>query len=93
MMANQYWLIGPLTPHMDRRILPSNGDDLSRLFFFLQKLANYRFSEACCEVGAELEHFWQQFQLDISTKSHITRKVRLLLQLHTQKPPQIHNPL
>jgi hypothetical protein len=66
-MANQFWLIGPLAPHMDG------------LFFFLQKLANYRFSEACCEVGAELEHSWQQFQLNISTKSHITRKVRILL--------------
>jgi hypothetical protein len=34
-------------------------------FFLLQKLANYHFSEACCEVGAELEHMLQQFQLDI----------------------------
>jgi hypothetical protein len=59
-MANQCWLIGPLTPHMDRRILPSNGDVLRRLFF-LHKLANYRFSEACYEVKAELEHIWQQF--------------------------------
>jgi hypothetical protein len=78
-MANQFWLIGPLTPHMDRRSLPSNGDVLRRLFF-LQKLANYRFSEACCEVRAELEHIWQQFQLDISTKSHLYhQEVRLLL--------------
>jgi hypothetical protein len=38
---------------MDRRIRPSNGVLLRGLFFFLQKLANYRFSEACCEVGAE----------------------------------------
>jgi hypothetical protein len=74
-MANQFWLIGPLTPHMDRRSLPLNEDVLRRLFF-LQKQENYRFSEACCEVGAELEHIWQQFQLDISnisTKRHITR--------------------
>jgi hypothetical protein len=73
-MANQFWLIDPLTPHKDKRILPSNEDGL-RHSFFLQKLANYRFSEACCEEGAVLEHIWQQFQLDISTKSHITRKV------------------
>jgi hypothetical protein len=33
-MANQFWLIGPLTPHMDREILPSNEDVLPRFFFF-----------------------------------------------------------
>jgi hypothetical protein len=60
---------------MDRRILPSNGDVL-RCLFFLPKLANYRFSEACCELGAELEHIWQQFQLDISTKSSQTKTCR-----------------
>jgi hypothetical protein len=64
-MANQFWLTGPLTPHIDRIILPLNGDVLRRLFF-LQKLANYRFFEDCCEEGAELEHIW----LDISTKSN-----------------------
>jgi hypothetical protein len=44
----------------------------------LQKLANHRFSEACCEVGAELEHIWQQFQLDISTKSLMTKHISKL---------------
>jgi hypothetical protein len=78
-MANQFYLIGLLTPHMDRRILPSNGVVLRRFFFFLQKLANYRLSVACSEVEAELKHICQQCHLDISTKIHITRKVQLFL--------------
>jgi hypothetical protein len=55
----QFWLIGELTQHMDKKVLPSNGDILRRLFF-IQKCGRQSFSEACVQVATEVMNIWQQ---------------------------------